>query len=117
LDCPQATEAETLFSQSEHCKQASGCWQPRSDSQEHIKFIKRKLNRPEKIRVVSRYNQKINYFAEEKRMQVTQDALVLRADEQGICTLTLNRPDKFNALSAGMIEALSAQLVRRMTRS
>lgn len=43
-------------------------------------------------------------------MQVTQDGLVLRADEQGVCTLTLNRPDKFNALSAGMIEALSAQL-------
>lgn len=43
-------------------------------------------------------------------MQSTTDSLVLRDDQQGICTLTLNRPDKFNALSAAMIEALTAQL-------
>ncbi len=43
-------------------------------------------------------------------MQSTADGLVLRDDQAGICTLTLNRPDKFNALSAGMIEALTTQL-------
>lgn len=43
-------------------------------------------------------------------MQSTTDSLVLRDDQQGICTLTLNRPDKFNALSAAMIGALTAQL-------
>lgn len=43
-------------------------------------------------------------------MQSTTDSLVLRDDQQGICTLTLNRPDKFNALSAAMIAALTAQL-------
>lgn len=42
--------------------------------------------------------------------QAATEDLVLREDQQGICTLTLNRPDKFNALSAAMIEALSAQL-------
>ncbi|MFZ1386110.1 MAG: enoyl-CoA hydratase [Thiolinea sp.] len=43
-------------------------------------------------------------------MQSAADSLVLRDDQQGICTLTLNRPDKFNALSAALIEALTAQL-------
>lgn len=36
--------------------------------------------------------------------------LVLRDDQSGIRTLTLNRPDKLNALSSGMVDALSAAL-------
>lgn len=43
-------------------------------------------------------------------MQSAADSLVLRDDQQSICTLTLNRPDKFNALSAALIEALTTQL-------
>lgn len=43
-------------------------------------------------------------------MQSNSDSLVLRDDQAGICTLTLNRPDKFNALSAAMIEALTQHL-------
>ena len=43
-------------------------------------------------------------------MQSMLDNLVLREDQQGICTLTLNRPDKFNALSNAMIEALTSHL-------
>jgi enoyl-CoA hydratase/carnithine racemase len=43
-------------------------------------------------------------------MQSQSDSLVLRDDQAGICTLTLNRPDKFNALSAAMIETLTATL-------
>ncbi|MFZ1343776.1 enoyl-CoA hydratase [Thiothrix eikelboomii] len=42
--------------------------------------------------------------------QVATEHSVLREDQQGICTLTLNRPDKFNALSAAMIAALTAHL-------
>jgi len=43
-------------------------------------------------------------------MQSESDNLVLRDDQHGICTLTLNRPSKFNALSAALIEALTGQL-------
>ena len=40
-----------------------------------------------------------------------QDApFVLRDDEAGIATLTLNRPGAYNALSAGLMAALQAQL-------
>lgn len=38
------------------------------------------------------------------------DLLVLRDDQSGIRTLTLNRPDKLNALSSGLVDALSAAL-------
>lgn len=38
------------------------------------------------------------------------EAIVLRADEAGICTLTLNRPAKFNALSLAMIETITNHL-------
>jgi len=36
--------------------------------------------------------------------------LVLRADQDGIRTLTLNRPEKLNALSSPLVETLSEQL-------
>ena len=36
--------------------------------------------------------------------------LVLRSDDHGICTLTLNRPKALNALSQAMTEALIAEL-------
>jgi len=35
---------------------------------------------------------------------------VLRSDTDGVCTLTLNRGNQYNALSVAMIEALQAQL-------
>ncbi len=41
----------------------------------------------------------------------TQDApLLLREDRDGIATLTLNRPEKFNALSHALLDALQAEL-------
>ena len=39
---------------------------------------------------------------------MTTDALVLRHDEAGITTLTLNRPQARNSLSQGMLTALQA---------
>ncbi len=36
--------------------------------------------------------------------------MVLRGDRAGVRTLTLNRPDKLNALSAGLVDALSDAL-------
>ena len=38
------------------------------------------------------------------------EALVLRTDDAGVCTLTLNRPDKLNALTPGVFVALRAHL-------
>ena len=44
---------------------------------------------------------------------MTPDPLVLCAtDERGVVTLTLNRPEAFNALSEGLLEALQAALDR-----
>lgn len=40
----------------------------------------------------------------------TDDALVLRADENGVATLTLNRPAQRNCLSIGLMTALSEAL-------
>ncbi|MBO6784887.1 MAG: enoyl-CoA hydratase/isomerase family protein, partial [Alphaproteobacteria bacterium] len=39
-----------------------------------------------------------------------QSPFVLRADDDGVTTLTLNRPDELNALSEGMLAALQAEL-------
>ena len=38
------------------------------------------------------------------------ETLVLRADQGGVATLTLNRPDNFNTLSTPLMQALAAQL-------
>lgn len=40
------------------------------------------------------------------------DPYVLRHDADGVCTLTLNRPAQYNALSTGMLAALAEQLER-----
>ncbi len=40
----------------------------------------------------------------------TDEALVLRGDDAGVATLTLNRPSQFNTLSSELIEALIAEL-------
>ena len=40
----------------------------------------------------------------------TEDILVLRQDEAGVATLTLNRPKQYNALSQAMLSALQAAL-------
>ncbi|MDZ7622770.1 MAG: enoyl-CoA hydratase [Candidatus Competibacteraceae bacterium] len=41
---------------------------------------------------------------------LSQDTLVLRQDEAGVATLTLNRPKHYNALSQAMLSALQAAL-------
>jgi len=44
-------------------------------------------------------------------MLSTEDPLLLRStDERGVITLTLNRPQAFNALSEGLLEALQTEL-------
>lgn len=40
----------------------------------------------------------------------TGEPIVLRSDDNGIATLTLNRPQQFNALSMAMLDALQAAL-------
>ncbi len=40
----------------------------------------------------------------------TDTAVLLRRDDAGIATLTLNRPDKFNALSVALLAALQREL-------
>ena len=37
-------------------------------------------------------------------------AVLLREDREGICTLTLNRPDRYNALSEALLEALQGEI-------
>ena len=41
---------------------------------------------------------------------LAHDAVLLREDAGGICTLTLNRPRQYNALSEALIEALQENL-------
>lgn len=38
------------------------------------------------------------------------DDLVLRSDDMGVRTLTMNRPEKLNALSSGLVDALSSAM-------
>lgn len=40
------------------------------------------------------------------------EAVLLRADREGVSTLTLNRPGRYNALSEALIEALQAEIDR-----
>jgi enoyl-CoA hydratase/carnithine racemase len=40
------------------------------------------------------------------------EALLLRADADGVATLTLNRPGQFNALSTELLDALQAELAK-----
>jgi len=40
---------------------------------------------------------------------VPQEPVLLREDADGIATLTMNRPDKYNALSNAMLDALQAE--------
>ncbi|KAI5913518.1 enoyl-CoA hydratase [Thauera sp. 2A1] len=42
----------------------------------------------------------------------TDEAMLLRRDDGGVATLTLNRPAQFNALSSAMLEALLAEVDR-----
>ncbi len=41
---------------------------------------------------------------------VTEEAILLRDDHDGVVTLTLNRPKQFNALSEAMLAALQSEL-------
>lgn len=43
---------------------------------------------------------------------VTNDDILLRSDDHGVATLTLNRPDARNALSTGLMAALQSELGR-----
>jgi enoyl-CoA hydratase/carnithine racemase len=45
-------------------------------------------------------------------MAMTDNSFILRSEVEGITTLTLNRPESRNALSLGMLLALSAELER-----
>ena len=42
----------------------------------------------------------------------TDEAMLLRSDDGGVATLTLDRPAQFNALSSAMLEALLAEVDR-----
>jgi enoyl-CoA hydratase/carnithine racemase len=46
----------------------------------------------------------------ENSSQGSNEAVLLREDRDGIATLTLNRPDKFNALSSELMAAVQHQL-------
>jgi enoyl-CoA hydratase/carnithine racemase len=43
-------------------------------------------------------------------MQSSNEPLLLRSDDHGVATLTLNRASQFNSLSDGLIDALQAAL-------
>lgn len=42
--------------------------------------------------------------------KLTNEPLLLREDDAGITTITLNRPKSFNALSEGLLDAMQAEL-------
>lgn len=45
-------------------------------------------------------------------MQGAEDSILLRRDVDGVCYLTLNRPNQFNSLSMGMLDALLEEFDR-----
>jgi enoyl-CoA hydratase/carnithine racemase len=51
--------------------------------------------------------------------EFTMSDLILRADQDGVATLTLNRPEKLNALSKDMFEALEGHIdaIARQTKT
>ena len=53
---------------------------------------------------IEKSDQFLNLTQSEKKM--TEEALVLRHDDEGVTTLTMNRPQARNALSQGMLRAL-----------
>jgi len=44
---------------------------------------------------------------------VGAEGVLLRSDENGVATLTLNRPRQFNAISMAMLDAMEAAVVAR----
>jgi enoyl-CoA hydratase/carnithine racemase len=62
----------------------------------------------------ARQNQRINEFPGDQTMteanSIQDEPYVLRVDRDGLATLTLNRPQQFNALSQAMIAALQTHL-------
>ena len=57
--------------------------------------------------------QSLNLTQSEKKM--TEEALVLRHDDEGVTTLTMNRPQARNALSQGMLRALLDAIIEVST--
>ena len=60
--------------------------------------------KPERCANSEKSDQFLNLTQSEKKM--TEEALVLRHDDEGVTTLTMNRPQARNALSQGMLRAL-----------
>ena len=60
--------------------------------------------KPERCANSETSDQFLNLTQSEKKM--TEEALVLRHDDEGVTTLTMNRPQARNALSQGMLRAL-----------
>ena len=45
-------------------------------------------------------------------MPINSSILLTSMDERGVMTLTLNRPDAFNAMSEALLEALQASITQ-----
>ena len=57
-------------------------------------------------------NGDLNHFPDFEISTMTTSDILLRHDEASVAILTLNRPDKFNALSEAMLDALTVELDR-----
>ena len=51
-----------------------------------------------------------DYASQADNTQTGNESVLLRDDRDGVATLTLNRPDKFNALSTELMGAVQNQL-------